>query len=155
MRRNPGAKRRVPVFACALAVALAVAFLSVIPSGNLLLLLILPLILILRLRLPLPLPIIRRHPERSEGPLYWPLLLFFCPSFRAQRGTCSSRKARPSFAPLKDCHPERSKSRQRSTQLKDPKTSRVTQTLGTFPTTARHSAPNVKSTQCPSPPHPP
>ena len=27
------------------------------------------------LPLPLPLPVLRRHPERSEGPLYWPLPL--------------------------------------------------------------------------------
>jgi len=45
--------------------AFAFAFLSVIPSGNLLLL------------LPLPLQVLRRHPERSEGPPYLslPLLL--------------------------------------------------------------------------------
>jgi hypothetical protein len=64
----------------------ALAFLSVIPSGNLLLPLPLPLLLLLPLPLPLPLFlqlfVFRRHPERSEGPPHWLLPLPFLHSLR-------------------------------------------------------------------------
>jgi hypothetical protein len=83
----------------------------------------------LQLPLLLLLLVFRRHPERSEEPLYWslllllllllrlllrlrlrlllllllllllrlPLLLLFWLSFRAKRGTCFSREARPFY----------------------------------------------------------